>query len=69
MQPREDPYKLYREAAAKDLSQRFGRKVSITQGAKKGRVELEYYDDNDLNALLDLLEQIRVEKKEGTPLA
>ena len=69
VQPREDPYKLYREAAAKDLSQRFGRKVSITQGAKKGRVELEYYDDNDLNALLDLLEQVRVEKKEGTPLA
>ena len=57
-----DPYKIYRDAAAKDLSDRFGRKVSIVQGPKKGRIELEYYDDNDLNALLELLEQIRAGK-------
>ncbi len=55
-----DPYKIYRDAAAKDLSDRFGRKVSIVHGSKKGKVELEYYDDNDLNALLDLLEQVKV---------
>ena len=54
-----DPYKIYRDAAAKELSDRFGRKVSIVQGPKKGRIELEYYDDNDLNALLELLEQIK----------
>lgn len=55
----EDPYKIYRDAAAKDLSDRFGRRVSIVHGAKKGKIELEYYDDNDLNALLDLLEQVK----------
>ncbi len=54
-----DPYKMYRDAAAKELSDRFGRKVSIVHGAKKGKIELEYYDDNDLNALLDLLEQVK----------
>lgn len=54
-----DPYRMYRDAAAKELSDRFGRKVSIVQGAKKGHIELEYYDDNDLNALLDLLEQVK----------
>ncbi len=66
-QPKPDPYKIYRDAAAKDLSTRFGRKVSIVQGTKKGKIELEYYDDNDLNALLDLLDQVRVQKsgKEG----
>lgn len=55
----EDPYKIYRDAAAKDLSDRFGRRVSIVHGAKKGKIELEYYDDNDLNTLLDLLEQVK----------
>ncbi len=54
----EDPNKIYREAAAKDLSSRLGRKVSISHGAKRGKVELEYYDDDDLTALLDILEQM-----------
>ena len=49
--------KLYRDAAAKDLSQRWGRKVSITMGAKKGKVEFEFYNDEDLTELLDRLEQ------------
>lgn len=57
-----DPYKIYRDAAAKELSDRFGRRVSIVQGTKKGKIELEYYDDNDLNALLELLEQVKAGK-------
>jgi ParB family chromosome partitioning protein len=61
----EDPNKIYREAAAKDLSTRLGRKVSISHGAKKGKVELEYYDDNDLTALLDVLEQLPRSGKGG----
>ena len=54
--PAPDPMKIYRDAAAKDLSARLGRKVSIVQGTKKGRVELEYYGDEDLTALLEALE-------------
>ena len=61
----EDPNKIYREAAAKDLTSRFGRKVSIVHGAKKGKVELEYYDDEDLTALLELLEQAPAAGKGG----
>lgn len=61
-----DPYKIYRDAAAKELSDRFGRRVSIVHGAKKGKVELEYYDDNDLNTLLDLLEQVKFVPKGGS---
>ncbi len=53
--PAEDPNRIYVEAVEKDLSSRFGRKVTITNGKKKGRLELEYYSVDDLNALLDLL--------------
>jgi len=60
--PKDDPYKIYRDEAAKQLSDRLGRKVSIVQGAKKGKIELEYYDDNDLNTLLELLEQMKMGK-------
>ena len=35
-----------------------GRRVSIKNGAKKGKVELEYYDVDDLNDLLDQLEHV-----------
>lgn len=51
-----DPLAIYREAAAKDLSKRWGRRVSITKGAKKGKLEVEFYDDEDLTLLLDKLE-------------
>ena len=64
--PEADPFRIYRDAAAKELSERFGRKVSIIKGSKKGRVELEYYDDDDLNALLDLLEQVKSSPKGGS---
>ena len=48
--------KLYRDAAAKELSTHWGRKVSITMGPKKGRLEFEFYNDEDLTLLLDQLE-------------
>jgi len=54
----EDPLKIYRDAAAKELSQRWGRKVSIVKGARKGKLELEFYNDEDLTLLLDQLEQL-----------
>ncbi len=62
-----DPHKMYRDAAAKELTARFGRKVSIVHGAKRGSLSFEYYNDDDLNDLLDLLEQIKVTAKAKTP--
>ena len=54
-----DPMKLYRDAAAKDLTTRWGRKVSITMGPKKGQLEFEFYNDEDLTELLDRLSDLR----------
>lgn len=53
-----DPHLIYVQAVEKDLSARLGRKVTIKNGAKKGRLELEYYNVDDLNDLLDQLERI-----------
>ena len=55
---REDPHRMYLADVEKTLSSQFGRKVSITTGRKKGTLELEFYNMNDLNTLLDLLSSI-----------
>ena len=57
---------IYIEAAAKDLSTRFGRKVAIISGKKKGKVEFEFYDQTDLMLLLDALETVRMDRKGGS---
>ena len=51
----DDGQRIYVEALEQDLSQRLGRKVSIHAGRKNGKIELEYYDPDDLETLLDKL--------------
>jgi len=53
-----DENRIYIQAAEKDLAQRLGRRVTIQQGRKKGKLELEYYDVDDLNDLLDQLQTL-----------
>ena len=41
-----------------DLRDLIGTKVSIVQGKKKGKIELEYYSVDELNRLIDLLRTV-----------
>ena len=47
---------LYLGELEKDLSGRLGRRVKIAHRGKKGKIELEYYDTQDLEGLLALLQ-------------
>ncbi len=37
------------------LRERFGTKVTLSQGGKKGRIEIEFYGNDDLDRILELL--------------
>lgn len=60
-------YSIYLRSAEQDLSNRFGRKVTIVHGKKKGKIELEYYNTEDLNLLLETLEHLPSSEKGETP--
>ena len=47
----------------KNLSKQLGRGVKIVQGKRKGRCELEFYDPEDLDRLLDALERLDIKTK------
>lgn len=59
----EDPLAVnYAAEVAEELSRLLGRKVRLLEGAKGGKIELEYYDADDRENLIDAL---RTWKKEG----
>ena len=48
--------KDYQMAEIEDiLKKRLGTKVTISKGIKKGKIEIEYYNDDDLERLIELL--------------
>lgn len=49
----------YLAECEKDLTKRLGRKVKIVNGKRKGRFELEFYGQEDLQALLDALMKLK----------
>ena len=53
-----DEIALYLGEAEKKLSGYLGRKVKIAHKGKKGRIELEYYNADDLEVLLQALESM-----------
>ena len=57
-----DEIALYLGELEKSLSGQLGRKVTISHHGKKGRVQLEYYNNEDLEALLSLLNTLHGEE-------
>ena len=53
-----DDLSLYLGELEKDLGGRLGRKVHIAHKGDKGRIELEYYNSQDLEGLLALLQSL-----------
>jgi ParB family chromosome partitioning protein len=49
------PEDIHFSALEQDLSRRFGTKVQIRRHGQKGRVEIEFYSNEDLDRLLNLL--------------
>ena len=57
----DDPKDIdYTTEAQKELSAKLGRGVRIVNGRKKGRIELDYYGLDDLNALLEALSLMNI---------
>lgn len=60
---KEEPLAVdYVAECEKSLSRRLGRKVRIINGKNKGRFELEFYGQDDLNRLLFALQRISVKE-------
>ena len=51
--------------AQKQLSSAFGRRVTINQSRGKGKIEIEYYDQDDFDALFDTLIEIKHRRKQN----
>ena len=51
-------HELQPAAGSTTAPKRLGRGVKIVQGRRKGRFELEFYDADDLQRLLEALEQL-----------
>jgi ParB family chromosome partitioning protein len=54
----DDSEQRYLLSLAEDLSRRFGTKVQIKRHGKKGRVEITFFNNEDLDRVLTLLKQI-----------
>ena len=58
--PKKHPGIDYAAIVSRELGDNLGRKVNIVEGRKKGRIELEYYDADDREALINALRSIHM---------
>lgn len=52
---KQEDTKIYLRDVAEQLKQILGTNVSISQGKKKSRIEIEFYSDDDLDRIIELL--------------
>lgn len=55
--PETSAYKIELERISKNLEQYLGTKVKLSGNSKKGKIEIEYYGNKDLERLLDLIKR------------
>ena len=55
---KEKPKDIFLLEIEENLKRFFGTKVNIVKGKKKGKIEIEYYNDEDLDRIVNLLEEI-----------
>jgi ParB family chromosome partitioning protein len=53
--PQANSDNIYFRSLAEELSRRFGTRVQIVRQGKKGRVEIDFFSDDDLDRLLSIL--------------
>lgn len=49
----------YLSVLEEELTGQLGRRIRIVKGRKKGRIEMEFYNDEDLNALLEAIRRLK----------
>ena len=56
------PFVDYTKEVEQQLSRSLGRKVKIVAGRKKGRLEIDYYDPDDLEVVIKALDSLKLAK-------
>lgn len=54
---KESPYKIELERISQNLEQFLGTKVKLSGNSKKGKIEIEYYGNADLERLLEIIKR------------
>jgi len=61
-QPKQRKNQIYFEEVQNALSDKLKRKVKISGSEKKGKIELEYYNEDDFENLCDALKLLKIKK-------
>ncbi len=61
-QPKQRKNNIYFEDVQNTLSDKLKRKVKISGSEKKGRIELEYYNEDDFEKLCEALQLLKIKK-------